>query len=278
MPAALVAATRIADTVEQGLHGRRRAGPGDAFWQFRPYQSGDAIARIDWRRSAKAEIVYIREREWAAAATVYLWRDASASMRYRSAKTLPEKFERANVLTLALAALLLRAGERVALLDAEGQSATRAAIGPTALERIAAALLRARGAGDSEPPDRPLPRHAQLVLVGDFLSPLPLLSERLHRFADRVGRGHLLQILDPAEESLPFLGRVKFEGMENEGSALISRVESLRDQYSAKLADHHHGLAAMARSMGWSITRIATDRPPEIALLALLRLLTERRD
>ena len=81
----------------------------------------------------------------------------------------------------------------------------------------------------------------------------------------------------PAEETLPFMGRVRFEGMEQEKSLLISRVENVREQYWARLAQHRAGLAAIARATGWSFGMHRTDRPPHSALLALYGALAEPR-
>ncbi|MFO1061517.1 MAG: DUF58 domain-containing protein [Dongiaceae bacterium] len=273
LPPLLVAAERIAATVAPGVHGRRRVGPGETFWQFRRYQPGDSRARIDWRQSAKADPLFVREMEWSAAQSVWLWRDGSPSMRYRSGSGLPEKLERAELLALALVALLIRGGERVALL---GDPAAPAS-GRAALNRLALTLARGDAAGgipaDSLPPAQALPRHAHLVLIGDFLSPLPALESRLRGFAERGVHGHLLQVLDPAERSLPFLGRIRFEGLESEGETLLSRVETVRQDYQDRLARHCDGLAAIARAFGWSFATTATDRPPQSALLALyLRL------
>ena len=121
LPPLLVAAERVAATVAQGVHGRRRVGVGETFWQFRPYQPGDAAGRIDWRQSARSAQLFLRDQEWEAAETVWLWVDASGSMAYRSAARLPTKQDRATLLVLALASLLTRAGERIALLgDASG--------------------------------------------------------------------------------------------------------------------------------------------------------------
>ncbi len=116
LPPLLVAAERVAATVTAGLHGRRRVGPGETFWQFRHYQSGDPVRSIDWRRSARSDSLYVCEHEWQAAQSVWLWCDGSPSMAYHAQATLPTKGERAALLCMALAVLLMRAGERVALL------------------------------------------------------------------------------------------------------------------------------------------------------------------
>ena len=269
LPPLLVAATRVAATVAQGVHGRRRVGQGETFWQFRQYQPGDAAQRIDWRESAKSQRLYVRETEWEAAQSVYLWRDGSPSMDYASARGLPTKRERADLLTLALAALLLRGGERVTLLG----TGIAPSHGRVVLPRMALQLTR--GAGGDLPAIEPLPRHGQLVLVGDLLARLDDIEAVVARFAAMGLKGYLLQVLDPAEETLPFDGRVRFEGLEREDPLLISRVETIRGQYTDRLAHHRAALGMIARAAGWTFGTHRTDRPPHTALLALYTALAD---
>jgi uncharacterized protein (DUF58 family) len=273
LPPLLVAAERVAATVEQGVHGRRRIGQGETFWQFRRYEPGDAAQKIDWRQSAKSDPIFVREMEWAAAQSVWLWRDASPSMRYRSADALPLKLERAELLVLALAALLVRGGERIALLGGGALPTS----GRPALTRMALRLGRDAADGESLPQVEPLPRHSHLVLVSDFLSPVEALEPLVRGFAQRSIHGHLLQVLDPAEESLPFSGRVRFLGVEGEGETLLSRVETVRDAYIGRLQAHRAALAALARAAGWSFSTTRTDRPPQAALLSLYLRLSQTR-
>jgi uncharacterized protein (DUF58 family) len=272
LPPLLVAAERVAATVVQGVHGRRRVGTGETFWQFRQYQPGDPVPRIDWRESAKSMRLYVRETEWEAAQSVWLWRDGSASMDYASGASVPTKRARADLLLLALAALLIRGGERVSLLG----SGVAPASGRAVLNRLALTLGRAAAAADL-PGFEPLPRYGQLVLIGDLLAPLETIHALVGRFAATGLRGHLLQVLDPAEETLPFAGRVRFEGLEQESPLLVSRVETVREDYAEKLAEHRAGLAAIARATGWSFGIHRTDRPPHTALLALYGALAEPR-
>jgi uncharacterized protein (DUF58 family) len=281
LPPLLIAAERIAATVIQGVHGRRRVGSGDVFWQHRPYYPGDELRRLDWRQSAKSDKVYLRQMEWSAAQTVYLWCDLSPSMDYASGRDLPTKAERAMVLLLALAGVLSRAGERVALLgDPEPPISGRAVAERLAdrLQHRAQAVLSgttpAKDARDQGlPPPVRLPAHAHAVLIGDFLSPLPEFRALIERFAGRDVRGHLLQVLDPAEVAMPFLGRVRFRGLEREGEVLMSRVETVREAYLAKLDAHRAELTALARHAGWSFSTHTTDAPGAPALLALYQWL-----
>src|SRR5436189_5216594 len=77
MPRLILEARRVAATIIHGLHGRRRAGTGESFWQFRRFTSGESASKVDWRRSARDDHLYVREHEWEAAHTVWLWADRS---------------------------------------------------------------------------------------------------------------------------------------------------------------------------------------------------------
>lgn len=270
LPPLVVAADRVANTVLQGVHGRRRSGQGDAFWQFRPFLPGDSANRVDWRQSAKSDRLFIRETEWEAAQTVALWRDGSASMQWRSGPTLPAKRDRAELLLLALTSLLLRGGERVRLIGTPGRSHA----GHAGLEAVAQALGRADPVVQGLPvADPALPRHARAVLFGDFLAPLEDIQRSIASFAGLPVRGHLMQVLDPAEETLPYLGRIRFEGLEAEAPALVPRTEGVRAVYEERLRQHRAGIAAIAAAAGWRFLTHRTDQPPGQALLALWQAL-----
>jgi uncharacterized protein (DUF58 family) len=200
-------------------------------------------------------------------------------MAWRSGPAVPLKRERAELLLLATASLLLRGGERVRLVGSGASGRNHA--GRAGLQAVADALNRATpppprpdadaaGGEPGVPPfDPTLPRHARAVLFGDFLSPLEDIRRSVSALASLPLRGHLVQILDPAEETLPFDGRVEFEGLEGEDELLIPRVEAVRQAYMERLEAHRDGLAALARAAGWSFVTHRTDRPPQTALLAL---------
>lgn len=278
LPPLLVKAERVATVIAQGEHGRRRAGAGDSFWQYRRYQPGDPTQSIDWRQSAKTQSAFVRENEWEAAQNVYLWSDRSASMSWHSNPELPTKAERAAVIALALASLLIRGGERVARLGT-GQ---RPSSGRAVLTRLATELSRWSADDDGEPGETgPLPRvealrrHSRIVLVGDFLHPVSDIEPVIRGFSTSGNSGHLVQVCDPAEESLPFFGRTRFEGLEGEGSVLIGRAEAVRNDYTALMQAHRQSLADACRANGWSFTVNRTDRPAEATLLALHMLMSE---
>jgi uncharacterized protein (DUF58 family) len=268
LPDLLLEALRVANTVVHGIHGRRRAGTGETFWQFRQFQSSDPATVIDWRRSASSDTLYVREREWEASHTFWLWPDVSPSMSFKSHLAPVSKRDRALVLTFAIAEMLVRAGERVALLGLTPPMASRSATSRMAQSLAAGEHRDALKA--SLPPKARLSRFSSAVLVGDFLDPPEAISERLNAMAQGDVQGHLIQVLDPAEETLPYQGRMEFLAPEGAERWIGDRVETLRDAYRQKLADHRARIEEAAQRIGWSFLVHHTDRPAAEPLLALI--------
>ena len=268
LPPLMVAADHLASSVSLGVHGRRKTGMGESFWQFRRYAATDAISRIDWRQSAKSQHMFVREREWEAAQTVWFWRDGGAGMDFKSGPV--SKRERADLLLLALASLLVRGGERVGLMGAP----FRPAASRLAITRIGHMLLDApaKPEGDVGPPQAPAARGAQLVWLSDFLD--PGAEEQIRRLSRAGLVGHLVRIVDPAEEDFPYSGRARFESHSSQSygrreDILFGRAESVGDAYRARFAAHGEALARLASSLGWTATVHRTDHAPLKALLAL---------
>lgn len=263
LPSLLLRAKRVAATVSGGLHGRRRPGSGEDFWQYRQSQPGDALTSIDWRQSARTDHLYVRETEWTIARTTRLWADPSASMRWRSDKQFESKYDRACLLSVALGFLLEQAGERIGLLSRPGPTFA----GRTAPARLAHALVQA--ATVDELPTQGAAPKSTLVALSDFLMPIDEIARQVERWSSAGLSGHLMQILDPAEEALPYQGRVRLHGLEREGDMLLSHAESLRDEYGLALDSHRQALAAIARKAGWPFTTHRTDQPARVALTHL---------
>jgi uncharacterized protein (DUF58 family) len=267
LPALLIEASRVAQTVAHGIHGRRRAGPGETFWQFRQYERGDGATNIDWRRSASSDHLYIREREWEAAHTLWIWPDLSSSMNFRSHLAHDAKRDRAVVLAFATGELAALAGERVGLFGGELPTSGRYAV-----QKIAMSLARQEHEGvifPSLPPRTVLRRFTECVLFSDFLDPPEQIEEACQHIAAQGVRGNLVQILDPAEETLPYNGRVEFAGIETGERLLAGRAEDLRKRYMVRLAAQKDAVAEIARRLQWSYMLHHTERPAGEALLAL---------
>ncbi|MFN3546521.1 MAG: DUF58 domain-containing protein [Mesorhizobium sp.] len=264
VPDLLVDARRIANTVISGWHGRRRRGVGENFWQFRPYVEGEAVSRIDWRRSARDDQhTYVRDREWEAAHTVWLWADPSPSMLYKSAGAAVSKESRALVLVLAMAELLSRSGERIAWPGLSDPFTAR-----NGAERLAAVLAQA-----ADVPARPdlhaIRRFSDLVVASDFLDPVEETMEWLDVLARHGVRAHLVEIADPAEENFPYAGRTEFVDPETQQKYTAGRAETLSLEYRRLYLARREALISWSTRLGWSYTVNHTDR---LASEALVRL------
>lgn len=273
LPPLMVQTTQTANSTSQGEHGRRRVGTGEAFWQFRRFAAGDATANIDWRQSAKSQHLYVRENEREAAETIWCWCAQSRSMDYRSEFTRTSKQDRSLLLMLAVAGLLLRSGERIGLIGAD----TTPQSGRAAFSRFAETLIQPPGdRGDDVhlPPVVPVPRHSKLLLIGDFLMPVEEMAALVHQYSGRGAQGYVLQVLDPAEEDLPFNGRVRFEGVADDGELTVGRAQSLRTAYRQRVVQQREELAAICRGAGWHFAHHRTDEAPQSALLTLYNSLS----
>jgi hypothetical protein len=267
LPPLLAEAEMLAATVMLGEHGRRRAGLGDEFWQYRAAHAGDPARMIDWRRSARSDLHFVREREWQAAQSVTLWVDSSKSMAFAGAKGRASKADRARLLAMALAVLLLRGGERVGLAGLAPPRSGRAQI-----MRLAARLAEVPETADYGAPEvAGMVAHGRAAFFSDFLGPLDGVEIALAQAADRGARGVLCQILDPAEEEFPFDGRTVFESMGGSLRHETRQARDLRDRYLARLAERKDRLATLARGLGWHYSAHHTGQPAQAALLWLYR-------
>jgi uncharacterized protein (DUF58 family) len=264
MPRLILEARRVAATVIHGLHGRRRAGPGENFWQYRRFISGEPASRVDWRRSARDDHLYVRELEWEAAHTVWIWPDRSPSMNFASPLVRDSKLFRALVIALALAEVLVEAGERVGI-----PGLTRPTGSRNVVDRMAQAIAHDRAERSSMPPSFAPSPLAEVVLLSDLWSEIADVRRTITQLSGSGARGHVVQIVDPAEETFPYWGRVEFVEPEGGGRITAGRAETWRADYTARVQRHRAEIRAETDRLGWSFTIHRTDRPASELLLAL---------
>ncbi|MEM6308531.1 MAG: DUF58 domain-containing protein [Pseudomonadota bacterium] len=266
-PPLLARAEHLAGAVLLGDHGRRRAGMGDDFWQYRPAQFGDSRRLIDHRRSARGDLQYVREREWQIAQSVMVWVDQGASMRFSSDDEVPSKADRARLLGLALSILLVRGGERVGLTGTDLPPRR----GNEQVLRLAEVLSKDSDVDYAPPEHKAMIPHARALFVSDFLGPLEEVKLALAKAADRGVQGVMYQVLDPHEESFPFRGRTVFESVGGTLRHETLKAGDLKDRYLNRLADRKSELTELCALAGWHYGVHHTDRSAQSGLLWLYR-------
>ena len=264
MPRLILEARRVAATVIHGLHGRRRAGSGENFWQYRRFVSGEAAARVDWRRSARDDHLYVREQEWEAAHTVWIWPDRSQSMLFASASAKDTKLERSLVIALALAEVLVEGGERIGIPGLMRPTASR-----NVVERIAQAIVHDQAERTSLPPTFSPSALAETVVLSDFWSPIASVHETIAQLSANGSAGHVVQIVDPAEETFPYSGRIEFVEPEGAGTITAGRAETWRADYIERIKRHRADIRTETDRLGWSFIVHRTDRPASELLIKL---------
>ena len=264
LPRLVLEARRIAANVIHGLHGRRRAGAGESFWQYRRFVSGEPAQNVDWRRSARDDHLYVREQEWEAAHTVWLWPDRSPSMAFASKEARDSKLERSLIVTFALAELLVAGGERVGIPGLMTPTASRSVI-----DKIAQAMLHDDAERLSLPPSFVPSALAEIVVLSDFWSPIADITTMLTGLSASGAHGTLVQIVDPAEESFPYTGRIEFVEPEGFGAITAGRAESWAGDYITRVALHRDQIRDETNRLDWLFTTHTTSRSAAELLLFL---------
>lgn len=270
MPHILLETRRITNIINGGLHGRRQAGTGEDFWQFRPFANGEPASRIDWRRSARDDRLYVREREWQARHTFWMWFDRSRSMRFSSSLAQTSKIERALVLGLALAHILATNGECVGYLGSSSARSSR-----TIIEFLAEQILMDKEGQERDlPPDCTIPARNELLLFGDFLSPLDQLNDMIEKASAYHVRGHVVLIIDPVEETFPFQGQTILREPETHTSLRIGDAANWRSLYQERILLHRQSFSEILKAKGWTLTLHHTDCSASETALHVLSLLS----
>jgi uncharacterized protein (DUF58 family) len=262
MPALTLKVPRVANTPVLGTHGRKRPGQGDAFWQYDEYRPGQhETKRIAWRESAKSDHkTFVRQNEWEASQAAYIWVDNSPEMGFGN------KREVAQVLGLALAKNLCAADERIALLGSDSALSNRIM---TMVGDLTVRPEEDSGAWENLGlTGRPPLINSTVIIISDFMEDPQVIHAAIARLAARNVRGHMLQVLDPAEVNLPYGGHVEFLDYRG-GKHRLPKAEDFRKAYYEKLHAQQNALIDIAKRVGWNFSCHVTDRPTQEALMPL---------
>ncbi|MBY0563063.1 MAG: DUF58 domain-containing protein [Hyphomonadaceae bacterium] len=262
LPGVLLDAKRLAASAP-GVHGRRRAGQGEAFWQYRDHRNEDGARLVDWRRSARGDRYYVREREREAAQTAWFWIDDGPGFAWTSNPARPTKLYRAQTLALALSILLSRGGERIGLMGHPPRAGSRA------VDRLTLDLALGHRSGTA-------PTNATVVCFSDFYGALDEWRDRLRSYGAVGARGALVMIADPAEEDFPFRGRTLFRAPGRGAEVLIGRAENAHDAYRVRLEEHRRAVHALGAELGFPAVLHRTDHSAAPTLAMLIALVSER--
>jgi uncharacterized protein (DUF58 family) len=255
LPAIVMDARRAAASIVMGEHGKRRSGTGDSFWQHREWTNGESVRQIDWRRSARSDKYFIKEREHQVPALLQIWCDGRPGMAWRSDDSVPTKAQRALVLGLALGIATRAGGERVC---AMGSGA------PMRDEGQFAQLLVANGASFETKI-----KAGQVVIISDGLESPEIWAARAKDVASARAELFVVLVRDEAEATFPYQGRISFRRGVGDDPIIVGRAQGAQSDYQSAYKRHMDSVGMAIGAGGGQVLTHSTRAPAVPTLLAL---------
>jgi uncharacterized protein (DUF58 family) len=168
------------------------------------------------------------------------------------------------VIGFSLAEVLVQAGERVGMPGLMRPTGSR-----NVLDKMANAIVHDVTERASLPPSFAPSALAEIVVLSDFWSPIAEVRSTLSQLSATGAQGHIVQIVDPAEETFPYSGRVEFVEPEGGGEITVGRAEAWKSEYEARIARHRAEIRTETDRLGWSFAIHRTDHPATALMLAL---------
>jgi uncharacterized protein (DUF58 family) len=218
-----------------GLHNRKRSGLGERFWQYRAYETGEDASKIDWRRSARGDQLYVKEKELESLRDYNIWIDCASSMKFLSTLGQEDKLTRAIIIGLAIADLILRSGDRVGLLGSSAPPSSH-----VALKKIAHQLEEhiVSNFNSSIPLLARPSKRSKIIIISDFLNNSANLKDTLNYYSNFEISGLIIMINDPCEVAFPFSGETQFFNTENNQHYYAGEAQHIAKQYHRVFEKH----------------------------------------
>jgi uncharacterized protein (DUF58 family) len=137
------------------------------------------------------------------------------------------------------------------------------------IEKMAQAIVHDRSERTSLPPSFSPSPLAEIVVLSDLWSPVADVHRTIAQLSATGAHGHVVQIVDPAEETFPYSGRIEFIEPEGAGAITAGRAEAWRAEYASRVDRHRAEIRTETDRLGWSFSIHRTDRPASELLLRL---------
>ncbi len=271
-------ARSVATGYLQGIQHSVHRGVGIEFSQYRSYEPGDPVGRIDWRLYARSDRYFVREAERDSQTTLWLVLDASQSMAMRSSQGTLTKFDfgRYVVATLAYVAQMQDDNVGLWIINDSAPCVIPPATGIKQWHRILHALEGVAASGVFPSPERfstqlsRVQRAGLTLVVTDLYEHAEEQRQLLRRSATRHNDVTALRLACADELQFPYKGAVRFQDLETGEQVLVSS-RAARAHYLAQREAWLQSTRQQLRQRGIPVTDINIDEPIELALASVLR-------
>jgi len=269
----------IARTVVDGFmfggHQSRMTGAGLEFNQYRSYEPGDDLRRIDWKLYARSDRFYVRESEVETSVNVRFMLDASASMLHEEDGL--SKFDYGRWLMASLAYLAGRQGDAIGLYTLQDRlvTALEPQRGPQQVHRLLHRLEEVEAVGTwpawaaVEKLFTASPHRDLVVFVTDLHEQQAEIRTVLTKVQALKNEVLLFHVLGRREHDFAYEGTLEFEELET-GRLVQVDADRIRQAYREALERHLADLRRTMYDLGVSYHRFFLDEPLDQALRAFL--------
>jgi uncharacterized protein (DUF58 family) len=257
-----------------GLHRSPQKGFSIEFAEYRAYQLGDDLRRVDWRLYGRTDRLHVKQYERETQLRVFLVLDTSASMAYSSnPEAWLSKIDFARTLLAALGLLALRQGDAfgLALIGADlddflkpkaSQAHWRSALSRLDSMKSGGLTGLARGLTTLA---EVLPSRSLVVIASDFYEDNEALNAALRRLHFDHQEVIAFHVLDPAEIELNEDWNGTFIDAET-GQKLILDAMAVRQDYRQRFDTFLAQVQASFVDRAGDYALLRTDASPMGAL------------
>jgi uncharacterized protein (DUF58 family) len=269
---------RPAVLASAGQHASRNRGGAQEFAQYRAYERGDDLRRIDWKLYGRSDRFFVRDAERESPVTLWLVLDASASMGQADLKT-PDwsRFDAARRLAASLVEIALHQGDRFGLVieTATGPIVVPPGAGARQRDRVLLTLAPITPGGialwDRDVGvygERFGPNDLILILSDGFDEACVGAAERLALSGRDVV---MIRVLMADERDFPFDQGYRFNDPET-GTQLVGDGPALRRDFLLRFAQARQALSDRLDAHGVRHAEHFVDRPADEPIRALFRV------
>ena len=271
-----LAARLISQQLRQGIHSGIRVGVGSEFEQYRHYQPGDDLKRIDWKYFSRSGKYMIKESTTESNLQIRLMLDLSGSMNY--VENDFSRLDYAKNLIASLAYLGFLQGDALSYFTlSEGKIEQKVAPTPKSFQRILLFLEQAKAAGSW--PLQPISdsflqgKERELVVwVSDFLQKESEWENLIKAFNHPRKELMLIQILGEQELDFKLEGNFVFRDLES-GQEVVQDARAMHTQFRERFQAYLDHLDQTFQAPNVQLIRVSMKEP----LAGVIRQILNRK-
>ncbi len=259
----------------QGLHASQIAGSGFEFNQYRSYQPGDPISRIDWKLWARSDRYFIREADKETTRDSWFVMDTSPSMRQQGQEQIT-KLDYAKWLSCCLTRLSQLQGDYFAMVTSStepnivqrgtGQEHWfRQLITTQKLDCTSSEHWKMTATVSNQLIDRP----SKIVILTDGYQQVEELNQYLENINGKKHEVTCILINDSLDRNLPLDADTEFKDLETGEKIVLAKNNQFG--YHDFFTEFREKQIYWLNSRNIAAVEVDTREPLDVAMLKIIK-------